>query len=86
MPENLPRKEEQRGMRNIMVWSLAIGAALIITLMVVITFGTMGSGTSPTERAEDQNKGADAPTGTQPPAGTQKDEINGGTKLPEGQQ
>ncbi len=73
MSNDLSRKEEQRGTRNVMKWGVAFAAVIFIALiaMALLSFG--GGETSPMKRAEEQNSGANAPSETLPPAGTQED-------------
>ncbi|QDC02765.1 hypothetical protein [Mesorhizobium sp. 8] len=85
MPEDLSRKDEQRGTRNIMMWGVAIVAAVFIALLAIFVFGAGGSDKIKPETTGQENYGTNAPLQTSPPAGTKNDETNGGTKLPEAQ-
>lgn len=82
MPEDLSRKEEQRGTRNIMMWGVAIAAVLFVALIAGFVLVPDGQETSSVNRATEQNSGANAPLEQVPPAGTHEDGY-GNSKLPE---
>jgi hypothetical protein len=82
MSNDLSRKEEQRGTRNVMKWGVAFAAVIFVALIALALLTLGGGETSPVKRADEQNSGANAPSGTLPPAGTQDDGY-GNTELPE---
>jgi hypothetical protein len=67
------------------------GLSLLIAAIVVVLIGILfytvdfGLKTAPVERAPQQNQGANAPAEQVPSPGTKQD-LNGNTKLPAGQQ